>query len=280
MPAKTAPTADQLVQMIQQRNAGAPSATVVSEGTPQLGGQGVSPTTTANPIPDPGAPARPMQEMDEPAIPKGNPPVEAEVAEIAAPVAAPAAEPNAEMQELNRRLAALEEERSRERRIAKDREEEARIAALPPEQQTEAKLHRAEMRALEAELRAEEMTLKLTHPDGVAALAALAEDNDIEIDPASYRKAVMRFQEQHDASVIASLHTRQAQLDRQVQAQWGVRPSPEQSAPPPPTDPDIMTLKQARLDYRRHANDPEMMKRLKLATDQLLRRGLDPSQIV
>jgi len=291
----TPPTQEQIIALMRQvqSESKAPPG-VVSEGhqnfggLPGVGGQQVSPTTAAMPVPVVGQVAQPRPDLSEPAVPQGYeaPPApevqqfEGQPAVTATPVAPPPPVVTPELEEIRTRLAAMEEEQRRERAIAHRQAEEARIASLPPEQQMEARLEHERMLRLEAELKTERLVLQTSHPYGVALLDTLAEDNEIEIDPETYRKTVVRLQQQHDAQMGQAMQSAQAQLQQQAVAAWGIRPAPEQqTGPPTADDPDVAALQDARLNYAKRSGDPEMMRRLVKAGERLERRGITPGSI-
>ncbi len=283
-PAAAAPTADALQQMIQEQDAArAFKVESGADGRALVGGQQIDPSQAARPLPQPGAPAMPRQEDDdnEPATPGQTTPPPPPVAPVY-PGQMPGAMPvnfELEMRQAQERIAQLEQTMQEEARLRAEHEFDARIDSLPEDQRPAARLARERELRLQSELTLAGIQLKQSHPLFVQTMDALAAHVDVEIDPAQYREMAGKLEPLLQSIIAAAVTAEKAKLNQDVQQQWGIRPTPEQATPPAPDNPAVLRYKAARIDVTKRPTDPEPMRRMIAAGEEIRRLGIDVTLI-
>lgn len=282
--APTPPTKEQLVQMIQQQSA-APTTegfTVQSDGP--AGGQSISPTTSASPMPEPGTPARPMLDANEPAVPgqakaaetPATPAVQQQPGTMQQPgQPTQSIDFEREMREARDRITQLEASLKRDAEQRQEAEFQARLAAMPEAERPMVQYEHEKMLRLQTDLKLAGYELRTTHPLFVRTMDVLASEADVEIDPTQYRAMAAKMEPMLNAIVDERVASEKAALSAKAQQEWGIRPTTEQTATPSPDHPAIQRYKAARQDTLHRPSDPEAMRLLIAAGDEVRRLGLD-----
>lgn len=293
MAGKAPVTAEQLTAMIKQT--ATDSFTVGSGGPgtpaqPQGGGQGIDMGYNASPAPAIGAPARPMQEVEEgPAIPGQTAvaPTSAPTTGVQEPGTVFPGQPEPTVQSLNEELAAarrrLDEIETQNKLAARARVEaeyEARIASLPEAERAQATIDHEKMLRLDAQIQLARAELRQTHPLFVMVMDTIAEEANVEVEPDEYRALAAKMEPVIEKIVAERSTAYKQQLGQQVAQQWGVRPAPEQGLPPSPEHPAMQQYNKAREEFRRTAT-PEAAKQLVVANTRLKNElGIDGGAVV
>lgn len=278
----TAPTVDELQRMIADEDARRDTYQVVgdAEGSVHTGGNQIDPSQGGS-LP-PAAPARPAREDDEPAKPGQQPQQQqAPPATLGQPPTSP--EPGAqqidvqaELNEARDRIRRLEEENARRAAEAQDREFEARLAAMETEEErSQARAEHERMLRLQSDLRLASYELRQNHPIFTQFMDAVANRIDVEIDPQEYRSLAADLEPIFRSIISEASAQDRVALQQQVQQQWGVRPTPEQAAPPPPDHPAIQRYQSIRQQVLKRPQDADLLRQLVAANNELQRLGID-----